>query len=193
MSKAREFIKIILRKYQTGFTLVEILIVIGILGVLSTVGFTSYTATQKNSRDSRRKIDLEMIKQALEVYKSDKGNYPPGSVGDVFCDSSLGAYVGAACNGSFVPCTSNCGNDWSYTELIGYESDLWEGLVPTYIQKLPVDPTNSKTSYYYYEPNCGGAATVCGISVTCPASTCCAYELGAYLESTSTWYKICNP
>ena len=75
MSKAREFIKIILRKYQTGFTLVEILIVIGILGVLSTVGFTSYTATQKNSRDSRRKIDLETIKQALEVYKSDKGTY----------------------------------------------------------------------------------------------------------------------
>jgi general secretion pathway protein G len=60
---------------KKGFTLVEILVVVGLLGLLTTVGLTSYSASIKNSRDVKRKTDLETIRQALELYKSDNSFY----------------------------------------------------------------------------------------------------------------------
>lgn len=57
--------------------MIELLIVLGILAILLTTGFTAYTASQRNARDAKRKTDLETIRQALELYKSDKGGYPP--------------------------------------------------------------------------------------------------------------------
>lgn len=68
-------------KYKVfGFTLVELLVVVGLLGILLTVGLTSYAASLKNARDARRKTDLESIKQALELYRSDNSpaGYPDG-------------------------------------------------------------------------------------------------------------------
>jgi|SRR3989344_2053368 len=62
--------------YRRGFTLIEIIIVMGILGLLLTMGLASYQASQRAARDSRRKVDLEIIAQALEIYKSDIGQYP---------------------------------------------------------------------------------------------------------------------
>lgn len=61
---------------RSGFTLVELLIVIIVLALLTVVSGTSYTATMKTARDGRRKIDLESIRSALEVYHSDHSTYP---------------------------------------------------------------------------------------------------------------------
>jgi len=55
---------------QKGFTLLELLIVIGIIGVLVALATVSYSATQKAGRDSRRKQDLIAIQNALEQYYS---------------------------------------------------------------------------------------------------------------------------
>lgn len=62
-------------KKKLGFTLIELVIVIGLLGILATAGFTSYIHSMQVSRDAKRKTDLESIRQALEMYKSDNGNY----------------------------------------------------------------------------------------------------------------------
>ncbi len=57
-------------KNRQGFTLIELMVVIGILSLLMIAGLASYTGSQKRARDSRRKIDLETIRQGLELYKS---------------------------------------------------------------------------------------------------------------------------
>ena len=62
--------------YSTGFSLVEIMIVISILGIVMAGSFTAYTATQRNSRDARRQTDMENLRQALELYRADNGTYP---------------------------------------------------------------------------------------------------------------------
>ena len=53
-----------------SFTLIEILVVVTIIGVLFGVATISYSSLTKSSRDARRKSDLEQIKAALEMYRS---------------------------------------------------------------------------------------------------------------------------
>lgn len=68
-------------KLKMGFTLIELLVVIAIIGILITVGSVSYLRAIRLSRDSKRKTDLEQIRQALETYRSENREYPPTSPG----------------------------------------------------------------------------------------------------------------
>lgn len=61
---------------KKAFTLIELLVVIAIIGILLTVASASFITAQKQSRDTRRKTDLEQIRQALETYRSENGTYP---------------------------------------------------------------------------------------------------------------------
>ena len=61
---------------KTGFTLVELLVTIAIIAILAGVGVAVFSMAQKNTRDQMRIRDLQTIKQALEMYRSDEGGYP---------------------------------------------------------------------------------------------------------------------
>jgi general secretion pathway protein G len=73
---------------KSGFTLIEILIVVAILAILTLTVIYSITHNLANSRDARRKADLERLKIAMEDYYGDKNIYPPdGSLGN--CESEI--------------------------------------------------------------------------------------------------------
>lgn len=60
----------------SGFTLIELLIVIAILAILAAIGITVFSGVQKNSRDARRKEDINAVAQAMEVGFTDStGQY----------------------------------------------------------------------------------------------------------------------
>ncbi len=60
-----------------GFTLIELLIVIAIIAILSaTVMLTSVQTNLKRARDGKRATDLEAVRSALEIYRSENGGYP---------------------------------------------------------------------------------------------------------------------
>lgn len=63
-------------KFKSGFTLIELLVVISIIAILIAVGSVSYAKAVALSRNSRRKTDLEQIRQALETYRSENSLYP---------------------------------------------------------------------------------------------------------------------
>ena len=65
---------------KKSFTLIEILVVVTIIMLLTTTATVTYTAFLKQSRDAKRKTDLEQIRAALEMYRSNNDTYPVGSV-----------------------------------------------------------------------------------------------------------------
>jgi general secretion pathway protein G len=59
-----------------GFTMIELLVSVTIIAVLTVIGAVSYSSVNKRSRDVKRKSDLEQIRSALEMYRSDQAEYP---------------------------------------------------------------------------------------------------------------------
>jgi len=77
-----------MRKHK-GFTLIEILVTVVIIAILTAIGVVAYSSINKRSRDAKRKSDIEQIRSALEMYRSDNGYYPNITWGDYAHASGL--------------------------------------------------------------------------------------------------------
>lgn len=60
----------------TGFTIVELLIVIIVIGILAAITITAFNGVQVRARDSGRIAKIESIAKAIELYAVDNGYYP---------------------------------------------------------------------------------------------------------------------
>lgn len=67
-------------KGKYGFTFVEIILVIAILGILATFISGNFITSLKKSRDARRKMDIQNIQKAFEMYYEDVHQYPPEDI-----------------------------------------------------------------------------------------------------------------
>lgn len=59
-----------IHKKQSAFTILELLVVMGIMAVLITAGAVSYSTVQRVARDARRLQDLKDIQNGFEQYYS---------------------------------------------------------------------------------------------------------------------------
>jgi type II secretory pathway pseudopilin PulG len=65
-----------------AFTLIELLIVIGIIVLLAGMLFTALPAIQRAKTTSRLKNELAQVQTAIDAYKAKKGYYPPDNPGN---------------------------------------------------------------------------------------------------------------
>lgn len=64
------------KKKLLGFTLIELLAVVTIMAILFAAGLVTYTNAARNARNNRRRTDITNLRQALVLYRSEKGYYP---------------------------------------------------------------------------------------------------------------------
>jgi len=64
-------------KKNSGFTLIEIIVVIGIMAVLTIIIYASFSGAKTQSRDQKRVTDINSIQLALETYFTQYHSYPP--------------------------------------------------------------------------------------------------------------------
>ena len=68
-----------MNKSRSGFTIVELLIVIVVIGILAAITIVAYNGIQNKANDSAVKSDLASIGKKFEIYKVENGVYPRGS------------------------------------------------------------------------------------------------------------------
>ncbi|MBI3954530.1 type II secretion system protein [Candidatus Collierbacteria bacterium] len=98
------------KKNSKAFTLLELLVVIGIVAVLVSLAAVSYNAAQQRSRDARRRSDLKAIQGALEQYYGASVNsYSyPGSAAN--CMSEIPDYLSSS-----LPVDPSDGSNYTYS------------------------------------------------------------------------------
>jgi len=66
----------IMKIRNSGFTIVELLIVIVVVAVLAAISVVAYNGIQSRAIISKTKSDLAAFQRLLELYKADNGTYP---------------------------------------------------------------------------------------------------------------------
>jgi len=64
------------KKAASGFTIVELLIVIVVIGILAALVVTTYNGIQQKARDTERKTDVNALHGQIEAYQAQNGKYP---------------------------------------------------------------------------------------------------------------------
>lgn len=102
-------------KNKKGFTLVELLIVIGILGILLAIVLVALNPAKQfaSANDVKRSSDVNAILNAVHQYAADNKGRLPASVTTTVSDISSTSV------------------------------DICADLVPTYLAQLPVDPSTN--------------------------------------------------
>ncbi|MHC4171078.1 MAG: type II secretion system protein [Planctomycetota bacterium] len=68
-------------KARSGFTLVEILIVVVILGILAAIVIPQFTEASTEAKTSSLMTDLQTMRSQIELYKIQHNDDLPGTVG----------------------------------------------------------------------------------------------------------------
>jgi prepilin-type N-terminal cleavage/methylation domain-containing protein len=119
-----------LENNKSGFTLVELMVVVAIIGILASVVLVSLGSARGKTLDSRRISDIKEIQISLEEYLNDRGQLPNIGIGP---SGENIAYIDNSTS-------SNVAWDALKTELAPYIL-------------LPEPPNHTSFDYYAYQSN----------------------------------------
>lgn len=129
---------------KSGFTLIEILVVVAIIGILVSIVSVNFNEARQQSRDRVRMSDLKQLQLALTLYKSQYGRYPePGCGYDPTDDVGTVWVTPGPTNGT-----------WGARSCEEYIT----GLVPEFTAELPRDPVQEDVNNmgFFYSTNRNG-------------------------------------
>jgi prepilin-type N-terminal cleavage/methylation domain-containing protein len=149
-----------LKNKQSGFTIVELLIVIVVIGILAALVVTTFNGIQQKGRDTERETDIKAIHGQLEAYYAQNNTYP--LLADV--------------------------NDttWRGTNMKGLDNEaLRDPKAATGVFTLGSAPAIAVYSYQVFESN---GTTNCTVAANCAKYTLTA-TLEGQINNSSTYVK----
>lgn len=151
-------------QYARGFTLVELLVAVGIIGVLASVSIVSVNSVRAKGRDAKRVQELKQIQNALEAFFANNSAYPLGIAGAA--EITLGL-----ANGNLVMCTTDNNANAAVNEYggLGFRPDATasiaegdNGCVGTsFMARVPRDQSSPAQDYLYQATDCNNNAAPC--------------------------------
>ena len=81
---------IVHRQSQSGFTLIELMIVVSILGILAAIVLPEFQSYQQKAREAQAKANLKLLRDAIERYAAEHNGIPPGYQNGVTSVDPLG-------------------------------------------------------------------------------------------------------
>ena len=148
---------------KKGFTLLELLIVIGVLAILATVAILVINPAEllRRSRDSARISDLNTLKSAIGLYLTDVTS-PDLDANYAVCTAKISTSRTSATNcNACANCINATSTTYTLTNGTGWVPVNFEGMsTGSPLGSLPIDPTNACAStasanqlYYTYSCN----------------------------------------
>ncbi len=125
-------------KKQSGFTLIELMVVMAIIAILAIAGLAAYVGYIKQARDTTRISDLSVINKALLAVITNTGKSPT-VIDEADNTATVIAAIKAVNNGAILK------------DPIGTETCYSSGATPT---------SNQKCAYYYRQCDGGGGFVV---------------------------------
>jgi general secretion pathway protein G len=125
-----EFLRRIKMRAKSGFTLVEILIVVVILGILAAIVIPQFTEASSEAKESRLVSDLQMMRSQIELYKIQHNDRLPGV-------ETVAGPMGSTGAATFVECMTGYTDQWG-----DVAAAPGAGIYGPYMQKLPTNPFN---------------------------------------------------
>ena len=65
-----------MKSRSSGFTIIELLVVLALISILATMGMAQYRSGVLHAREAVLKTDLFDLRDAIDNYYADKGQYP---------------------------------------------------------------------------------------------------------------------
>lgn len=127
-----------------GFSLIELMIVVGVLAILGSIAIPVYRNYISNSKQQSARAVLEQFPILLESYRAENGSMSPD------CDGTI-----------------NCNHTYSYTEdNSGTENTVGDKITDNYPEFKAKSTTSQTASLYHYSVT----VTVAGCPAACSES-----------------------
>jgi general secretion pathway protein G len=90
------------RPGESGFTLVELMVVIVIIGLLATVVMINVLPSQDRAMVTKARADIATLEQAMEMYRLDNLTYPPAGDLNALVAPPAGSQAGRYRPGGYI-------------------------------------------------------------------------------------------
>lgn len=170
---------------ERGFTLVELLVAVGIIGVLASVSVVSVNSVRVKGRDAKRVQEAKQIQNALETFYASNNSYPLGRANAAEIADLGVPSTPIAAGDELVMCSIDSTADATVAADayggLGFRQDTTAAAANAagcvgapMMQKVPRDPVSS-ANYKYQATDCAQAG---GASV----SPCAGYTVKVTFE-----------
>jgi prepilin-type N-terminal cleavage/methylation domain-containing protein len=148
-----------------GFTLIELLVVIAIIGILASIVIGVILSVRPKAYDTRRKEDINSIKNAMAEYYLQYNKYPDNFncydgathvLGTPGCPSGAYSKFGACDQ----PNSTFPGGTDTNNFPAAYNASMQELVDAKLLSGIPHDPSNSTYCYFDFGPGIPSGATM---------------------------------